>query len=294
MQANLFDKTPDRDPDDIVWFGSSSFSDKDWVGPFYPSGTKPADFLSYYATHYRTVEIDATYYAVPSRNTVRGWYDKVPEGFLFAAKFPKDIVHCGEGPKPDGDKILDPEATYPVRDAFLEAMHLLGGKAGPLLIQFPYLAKDVFPSTDAFLERLDRFLEDLPRDFEFAVEIRNRAWLKKPFVDLLRRHKVALTLVDQAWMPMGDELAETLDPLTVEWGYIRLLGDRKEIEEITTSWDKEVIDRSDRIERWATFLAEQRGRAERLLVYSNNHYAGHSPATIQRLRKAYAEAIGAG
>ncbi|MCB2200154.1 DUF72 domain-containing protein [bacterium] len=292
MQSHLFTAKPEHDPDDIVWFGSSSFSEKDWVGPFYPPGTKPADYLSFYAQHYRTVEIDATYYAVPSARTVQGWADKVPEGFIFSAKFPKQIVHCGEGPKPDGSKILMPDATYAVRDRFLEVMSLLGAKAGPLLIQFPYLAKAAFSSVDEFIERLDRFLEDLPRDFEFAVEIRNKWWLKEPFIELLRRHKVALTLVDQAWMPMADELAEKHDPWTVNWGYIRLLGDRKEIEEVTTSWDKEVINHDDRLERWARFMAQQEGRAERLYIYSNNHYAGHSPTTIAKLRAMYARELG--
>jgi len=90
--------------------GTSSFSEEDWVGPFYPEKTQPRDFLKYYATRYDTVEIDATYYAIPSEHTVDGWNQKTPDGFLFAAKFPRSIVHCGTGARPRGDLVLTREA----------------------------------------------------------------------------------------------------------------------------------------------------------------------------------------
>src|SRR5206468_3839445 len=77
----------------LVRFGTSSFSSEDWVGPFYPPGTAPGDFLRHYAHAFDTVEVDATYYAVPSARTVDGWVAKTPEGFLLAAKFPRSIVH---------------------------------------------------------------------------------------------------------------------------------------------------------------------------------------------------------
>lgn len=121
-----------------IHFGTSSFSSKDWIGPFYPQGTLPVDFLRFYAGKFDTVEIDATYYAVPSAKTVDGWAERTPENFIIAAKFPRSIVHCGEGSKPDGSKILMPDETYLVRDKFLSMMSRLGRKAGPLLIQFPF------------------------------------------------------------------------------------------------------------------------------------------------------------
>jgi uncharacterized protein YecE (DUF72 family) len=281
------------DPDETVWFGTSSFSSKDWVGPFYPEGTEPADFLSWYSRRYRTVEVDATYYAVPSRRTVAGWDEKTPEGFALAAKFPRSIVHGGEKATPDPSVVLEPDATYGVRDRFLDVMGEMGAKLGPLLLQFPYFAKRVFSQPGPFFERLDRFLADLPRDgFRYAVEIRNRRWLGADFAAILRAHGAVPVLVDHAWMPMGDELPETLDPLAEGVGYIRLLGDRKEIEEVTTSWDRIVVDRSDSLARWAKLLAELRGEAERIYVYANNHYAGHAPATLEELKQLYGETTG--
>lgn len=272
-----------RLPEQLIRIGTSSFSEPDWVGPFYPKGTKAGEYLTYYAGRYNTVEIDATYYAVPSKRTVEGWAHKTPEDFVIAAKFPKSIVHCGEGPQPNAERILVPEHTYAERDSFLQNMSLLGKRLGPLLIQFPYFNKAVFSSKERFFHRLNTFLGDLPKDFRYAVEIRNRHWLSKTFGEILRGHNVALALVDQAWMPHGDEMHKILEPLTSDFSYVRLLGDRQEIEAITQSWDKEVIDRKESLGRWADLLTTMIQAQIKTLVYVNNHYAGHAPTTVERL-----------
>jgi uncharacterized protein YecE (DUF72 family) len=220
---------------------------------------------------------------------VEQWSDN---GFTIAAKFPRSIVHGGEGRHPDPDVILLPDATYSQRDGFLNAINLLGDRLGPLVIQFPYFSKAVFASSSEFIERLDRFLTDLPNDFRYAVEIRNRNWLSLEYADLLRGHDVSLVLVDQAWMPHGDQLEEKFDPVTTDFAYIRLLGDRKEIESITESWDKEVIDRGDRIERWADLIEQLVKRDIETLIYANNHYAGYAPATADRLYNLILDRLG--
>jgi len=272
----------------LVRFGTSSFSSSDWVGPFYPRGTKPAEFLRKYAERYDTVEIDATYYAVPSARTVEGWAGRTPEGFLVAAKFPRDIVHGGSGPRPDPARVLDPATSYPIRDAFLGVMRRLGPRLGPLVLQLPYFRKGEFPRASDFLHRLDRFLGDLPGDLRYAVEIRNRNWLTAEFAELCRHHQAALVLVDRAYMPHADELA--FDPVTAGFTYIRLLGDRHAIEKITRKWDREVVDHSGRLQRWASVLTRLLDREVPSFVYVNNHYAGHAPATVERLRRAFGDA----
>jgi len=150
-------------------------------------------------------------------------------------------------------------------------------------IQFPFFSEQVFGSPGEFFERLDRFLSDLPTDFRYAVEIRNRNWLNANFAEMLRSHDMALVLVDQAWMPHADQVEKMFDPVTTSFAYIRLLGDRKEIEAITEKWDKEVIDRGERLERWAEVIARLVKRQVETLIYVNNHYAGHAPATAERL-----------
>ncbi|MBD3167715.1 DUF72 domain-containing protein [bacterium] len=265
-----------------IRLGTSSFSEDSWKGVFYPEGTDARDYLPHYATVFDTVEVDATYYAIPRQSTVDRWAEVTPESFLFSLKFPRAIVHGGEGRKPDPKVLLLPDTTYDARDAFLERVKVLGPRLGPLLLQFPYFNKTVFASRTEFFERLDRFLEDLPKQYRYAVEVRNKWYMNRELAELCRRHGVSMAVVDQQWMPHGDELS--FDPVTNDLAYIRLLGNRKEIEEITDSWDREVIDRGDRLQRWADLIGGWENRDLTILVYSNNHYAGHAPETTRRLK----------
>lgn len=275
------------DPTALVRLGTSSFSSEDWVGPFYPPGMKAGAFLEYYARQFDCVEVDATYYAIPRRSVVDGWAERTPEGFLLCAKFPHSIVHGGTGAHPEGRVVMDPASTYEDRDLFLETMARLGPRLGPLLLQMPYFNRSAFPSVGPFLERLDRFLGDLPRDgFSYAVEVRNKPWIAAPLLTLLRKHGASFVLQDQGWMPHGDELAARFDVITGSDVYVRLLGDRQAIERITKKWDKEAIDQGPRIERWAELIAGFVHKAVRTLVFVNNHYAGHAPTTTRRLRDA--------
>lgn len=272
---------------DLVRIGTSSFSSTDWVGPFYPQGLKPGDFLRFYAGRYDTVEVDATYYGIPTEATVDHWAEVTPQDFLFSLKFPKSIVHAGLGPTPDARSLLEPDATYERRDRFLAVTERLGEKCGPLLLQFPYLARPLFSSATEFRDRLDQFLTDLPRGRRYAVEIRNKAWLNEAFTDLCRRHEVALVMSDQAWMPKPWELSAELTRGTTDFAYLRLIGDRKEIEAVTQVWNREVLDRGVQLEQWAGYLAELIASRIPTLVYINNHFAGFAPATAERLKQLY-------
>jgi uncharacterized protein YecE (DUF72 family) len=276
----------------LVRFGTSSFSWTDWVGPFYPPGTPPGEFLRYYATQFDTVEVDSTYYAIPADRVVNGWLAKTPPGFKLAAKFPRSIVHGGETRQPDPKRVLDPDATYAERDQFLSVMSLLGDRLGPLVLQFPYFAHSAFATSEPFFERLDRFLTDLPREHAYAVEVRNADWLGPGLAGLLRRHEVALVVVDQEWMPHGDRVARWMDVVTGPFAYVRLLGDRGAIEAITTTWEREVVDHSASLERWAALLAAFASRDVPTFVFANNHYAGHAPATVRRLQALFRARVG--
>jgi uncharacterized protein YecE (DUF72 family) len=129
-------------------------------------------------------------------------------------------------------------------------MSVLGDKLGPLLFQFGYFNRKAFKSGAEFVAILKPFLEKLPKDFKFALEIRNKAWLDAQFTDLLRKHGVALALIDQSWMPRPWEIKEKLDLITADFTYVRWLGDRKGIEELTESWDKTIIDRTSDLQNW--------------------------------------------
>jgi uncharacterized protein YecE (DUF72 family) len=264
-------------------YGTSSWSEKSWVGCFYPEGTKPADFLARYATQFRTVEADNTYYRVPSERMVEGWANRTPDGFELAAKFPRSIVHGGDGPRPDPEVVLVPERVGEETERFLNVMELMGEKCGPLVLQFPYFNKGAFAGPEPFLERLDAYLANLPRTFRYGVEVRNRWWIKPPLLDILRRHNVALVLAELHYMPHPADLAQKLDLVTADFAYARLIGDRKAVEERTDTFDRIVIDRGESLERWAGLMRSLVEQLPRAYVYANNHYAGHGPATIREL-----------
>ncbi len=274
-----------------IRIGTSSFSSRDWVGPFYPPGTGERDFLTFYSSVFDTVEIDSTYYAIPSKRTVGKWVDSTPDDFIISVKFPRSIVHGGKGSKPDQNEILIGDSAKSECDRFLDSIELLGSRLGLILLQFPFFSAEIFPASEMFFDRLENFLENLPSRFHYAIEIRNRRWLDSRFVGLCRKFEAVPVMVDQAWMPHGDELPEIFQPPLGQNGYIRLLGDRKRIESITSSWDKEVIDQSDRLQRWAILLAEMAARGLSNFVYINNHYAGHAPATAKRLQRLYDDIV---
>ncbi len=274
-------------PESRVRFGTSSFAWDDWVGPFYPLGTKPADYLRAYAAHFDCVEVDSTYYSTPAARVVDGWTAKTPAHFRIAAKFPRAIVHAGEAALPDATRLLTPDATYAERDRFLGVMARLGERLGPLVLQFPYFSRKCFASAEPFLERLDRFLGDLPAAHRYAVETRNPRWLGPDLVGVCRRHRAALVLVDQEWMPHGEQVSRELDFLTTDFCYVRLLGNRQKSEAITTTWEREVIDRSASLARWASLLQKLSAKNILTWIFINNHYAGHAPATLRALEALY-------
>jgi uncharacterized protein YecE (DUF72 family) len=256
--------------------GTSAFTAAGWPGSLYPEGMQPRDFLSYYATKFDTVEVDSTFYRTPSASTVRGWYDKTPKSFVFSLKVPQVITH---------EKCL--EDCEDDLGHFLKTVELLREKLGPILFQFGYFNKKAFKSEDDFLVRLTPFLKKLPKGLKFALEIRNKSWLNEEFAEVLRERGIALALIDQSWVPRPWEFKKPFDMVTADFNYVRLLGDRKGIEEITKSWDKVVVNRAADIRNWVKYLRPIVSRGEKLYVYCNNHYAGHGPATVAQFLKAW-------
>ncbi len=262
-----------NDPANPIWIGCSGWNYPDWVGPFYPEGMAQADYLSWYADRFPIVEVDSTFYRVPSKGMVQGWRDKTPGGFKFALKVPQVITH---------QKLL--RGCESEVDEFVAAILPLGDKLSSALLQLGYFNRGAFASLDDFLGVLDPFLAHWPHEqVPLAVEVRNPRWVGPKLAEVLRDHNAALTLTEQTWMPKPAEVARQIDPVTGPLGLVRLLGDREAIEKVTTTWDKTVVDRSAELAETAGVI---RSMAERVpvVVFINNHYAGHSPATARDLR----------
>jgi uncharacterized protein YecE (DUF72 family) len=258
--------------------GTSSFTATGWRGTFYPEGMKAADYLSYYASQFDTVEIDSTWYGIPSEKSVKRWNAQTPDDFVFSAKVPQIVTHerCLEN--------CDAEMSE-----FLKVMEHLGHKAGALIFQFPYFKRETFATADPFIQRLRLFLKKLPTGFRYAIEIRNRQWITPELQELLRAHGVSMALVDHPWMPTASEYFSNVDPMTADFGYVRMLGDRYEIEEKTKTWDKVVVDRSVEIGEWTKACETITKRGSDVFVYINNHYSGHAPATVREFLNRWKE-----
>jgi uncharacterized protein YecE (DUF72 family) len=252
-----------------LYLGTSSWSFDDWRGTVYPVDAKSSEYLTYYAKKFAAVEIDMTFYRIPTRSMVEAWYQRTPPGFHFAAKIPQIITH---------EKVLrDCQAEL---QQFIEVMGLLRDKLGPLLFQFPYFSKRHFSTAQAFLDRLEPVLDHLPEGYRFAVELRNRWWITRPLLDLLRAHRVALALTDHPWMPPMQELIRQQDVVTADFVYIRWLGDRQAMEAVTDTWDRLVVDRTQDTMMWVALIRQLLARHLAVYGFYNNHYAGHSPGSL--------------
>ncbi|MES0338443.1 MAG: DUF72 domain-containing protein [Anaerolineales bacterium] len=237
-----------------VYLGTQGFSFDDWVGPFYPAGTSKTAYLEQYAERLPAVEIDSTFYGVPRATTVQKWRERTPPGFRFAAKFPKLITHEKKLDRALGDA-----------EAFIGTMQVLGNKLAVLVLQFAY---DFTPD---LRDRLELFLAALPEGTPYAVEVRNRGWLKPEFREMLSRHNIALVLQDLHYMPR-------LDWITADFTVIRWLGRRKDI----ARFDEIQIDRSQELEEWAVKVSRFLADGVNVYGFFNNHFAGHSPESVRQ------------
>ena len=256
---------------DRLLLGSCSFTADGWEKSFYPPGLKKTAYLGHYAEQFHSVEVDATFYGVPSVKTVRRWYEQTPENFVFACKVPQSITHDAF--------LVDCEEQF---REFLSVMSGLRHKLGPMLFQFPYYNSKSPVRPKDFLDRLRDFLPKLPADFRFALEIRNKDWVRTELLDLLRKHTVAFALIDHPYMSRPSELMRNGDIVTSDFIYIRLLGDRYAIEDLTKTWHKTVVDRSRELIEWSEVVEQLLARDMKVYTYVNNHFAGHSPETLRQ------------
>jgi uncharacterized protein YecE (DUF72 family) len=256
-----------------IQIGSSGWSYPDWEGVFYPEGMPAGDYLEYYADRFPIVEVDSTFYRVPTARMVRSWRDRTPEGFRFALKVPQAITHRKQ--------LRDCRGEV---EEFAASLEPLGAKTFCALLQMGYFNRGAFGSLEEFLDVLDHFLSEWPhRQVPLAVEIRNPRWVGSEYAGVLKRHGVSLVLTEQKWMPTPSQVLDRIDALTGPIGFVRLIGDREAIEKVATTWDKVVVDRSADLAATAEALRTLAARVP-VAVFVSNHYAGHSPATLRALR----------
>jgi len=177
--------------------GTSGWNYREWKGSFYPADMKPAAMLLYYSERFGTVEVNATFYRMPTAKAVGGWAAAVPVDFTFVLKAPQRITHFA--------RLRD--VDEPVR-VFCDVARGLGAHLGPLLFQLP-------PNFKKDVGRLGDILYMVPPDLRMAWEFRHESWFADDVYERLRARNAALAIVE-------DEDSTTPVLATADWGYFRL------------------------------------------------------------------------
>ena len=212
-----------------VRIGTSGWHYKHWLGVFYPEGTRASEMFQYYARYFDTVEINNSFYRLPTATTFDNWRESSPANFCYAVKGSRFITHM--------KKLKDPQTSSA---KFFLVAERLGPKLGPILFQLP-------PRWKVNTERLEEFLRTLPREHQYALEIRDETWLVPEVYKLLRKFHVAFCIHDFADMKVPKEI-------TADFTYIRFHGPTS-----AKYWgsyaDKELRGWADRIKQWRRDLS---------------------------------------
>jgi uncharacterized protein YecE (DUF72 family) len=236
--------------------GTIGWSYNFWKDKFYPSKSSSKDFLAYYTTKFDTVEVDNTFYRIPNEKAVTKWESQTPRNFLFSFKFPRVITHI--------KMLKDCERETSV---FLERINHLGGKLGALLLQFP-------PNFGfGRFSDLEDFLQKLPKNYNYVVEIRDEQWLNSEFYSLLRTNGVALAWVDSPNMPQSEVV-------TSDFLYIRLEGDRSKV---TGTLGTIEVDKAEGLKTWAEKIKPWLGKNMEVYGYFGKYYSGFPPSDVNAL-----------
>ena len=229
----------------MILVGTSGYNYPEWKGSFYPADLPAAKFLPYYASKFPTVEINYTFYRMPTPKLIAGWRTQVPTEFRFTLKAPKRITH---------DRRLRAADVAESLQGFVTAAAELGPQLAALLFQLP-------PNFKKDVGVLNEFLSLLPPKTPAAFEFRNASWLDDAVYDALRARNIALCIADS-------ESRETPLVSTASYAYLRLRD--------------EGYDDAD-IAQWAQIARTLGERASDVFVYFKHEDEGKGAAFGQQM-----------
>ncbi len=289
-------------------FGTSSWTFPGWAGLVYPSGLSTTalgrEGLRHYSRHplLRTVGVDRSYYAPIPLDDLRTYASQLPDGFQCCVKAPAAVTSrltptFGGG---RGGATVNPDFLSVGRlvDDLLTPLAVgLGPHCGPVVLEFPAGARDPARPPAAFLDALDRFLDALPQDFAYAVELRDRALLTAAYRQVLARHGVAHTYNYWSAMPMPLAQAGVIPPEEPPFSVVRLLlkpgtwyeDQRDRFRPFNRLVEPDATMREQVVALTARALAKGR----KVYVLVNNKAEGSSPLTIEALAERLATALAA-
>jgi uncharacterized protein YecE (DUF72 family) len=221
----------------MIWTGTSGYNYPEWKGSFYPSDLAAAKMLPYYAARFPTVEINYTFYRMPTETLVSGWAAQTPSPYKLTLKAPRRITH---------DSRL--KNCGPLVDSFCQVAGTLGGKLGALLFQLP-------PNLKKDLTTFDAFLGELPPRVCAAFEFRHASWLDEEIYTRLAARNLALCVAD------SDKMSTPVK-VTADYAYFRLRDEGYT---------------ADDIKRWADTIARETASCKEVFVYFKHEDQGKGP-----------------
>jgi uncharacterized protein YecE (DUF72 family) len=234
---------------DHLWIGTSGWVYPHWRGVFYPQKLPASRWLPFYAEHFCTVEINNTFYRLPSEKAFRNWRTTVPPGFHFAVKANRFITHM--------KKLREPAETL---ERFLSRVRLLGDRLGPILYQLP-------PRWRCNLPRLRDFLAILPRDLSHVFEFRDPSWMNEDVFAALEEYGAALCVISHPTMSCPVRV-------TSDVVYVRMHG----AQTLYASRYSE-----EELQWWAGRVRETLAGGRQVYVYFNNDAFGYAVQNARRL-----------
>ena len=235
-----------------VHIGTSGWHYQHWRGTFYPPELPAREWLNFYHGQFETVEINNSFYQLPSENTLSTWYSSAPSGFTFAVKASRFITHM--------KKLTDPQSSSTL---FFERISLLGEKLGPILFQLP-------PRWGPNPERLDAFLAALPGGFQYSFEFRDPSWLIQPVFAVLANRNAALCIYN------FNRLTSPVQ-ITANFVYLRLHGPDGPYQGKYSQ---------EEIAYWAGEIAGWIRHGKEIYCYFDNDTAGYAPQNARELVRA--------
>jgi uncharacterized protein YecE (DUF72 family) len=232
-----------------LFVGTSGWVYKGWAGAFYPEDLAATKRLAFYASQFQSVEINATFYRLPTPNMVRGWAQQAPPGFVFAVKGSRFITHIKRL------KVLKPSVAI-----FFRRIKALKEHLGPILWQLP-------PNMPKDLPRLDAFFKKLPTGYQHAVEFRHPSWNDEEVISFLHERKAAFVSVSSMRMPMNVAI-------TAEFVYLRFHGLAAGAAHDYTR---------DELKPWAAHCRAALAKNRTVYAYFNNDWNVRAPKNAKEL-----------
>ncbi|MFW9939935.1 MAG: DUF72 domain-containing protein [Candidatus Thorarchaeota archaeon] len=246
-----------------IEIGTAGWDYKDWVGPFYPRQLERSQHLEYFAKYFDIVEINSTFYNLPSLDMVQNWKLRVPADFRFIIKVWQKITHNLE------DLELD---TYIIK--FFSTMDYLNEKIEAFLLQFP----PWFIYTEDHFMKLKSLLNELPSKYKYIVELRDNSWFNPTILS---------KFIDGRRVILGTTYKPGIIPYYLDNQkiyYIRLIGDRKltVFNQIQREQKRSLLDLNKQIEQLVRLP-----NVYEIFIIVNNHFAGFAPESVNELKKQW-------